>query len=101
MCHSARIYLVALLISGFSFPARADYESQCWAVGQYPHRIGIIGVNNDETRIFWGDESWQGRSLILPVHPYTFVAMANVPVLSLLLAIFLRRRYRRGHAKAA
>jgi hypothetical protein len=100
MRDSARIYLAALVICGFSFLARADYESQVWAVGQYPHRIGIIGVNNDETRIFWGHESWPERSLIVPVHPYTFLAMVNVPIIGLVITFLLRRRYRSRHANA-
>ena len=101
MRSTVRIFFFTLLVGGVGFYARADYESQRWTVGQEPHRIGIVGVNNDETRIYWGDESWDGHHLILPVHPYTFVAIVNVPILGLLLALFLRRQYRRRHENAA
>jgi hypothetical protein len=100
MGSSIKIFFFTLLVGGVGFYARADYESQRWTVGQEPHRIGIVGVNNDETRIYWGDESWDGHHLILPVHPYTFLAMVNVPILVFGIAFILRGRYRRRCASA-
>ena len=100
-----KLGLVTVLISSSCILARADYESQCWTFGQYPHRWGIVGINDEWTRISFGQEfqvsetdgSW--RYIELHLHPHTFLAMVNLPVFAGVLAFFLRRRYRRRHAR--
>ena len=62
MSRSRNYLLLTALCFGFVVPVSADYESQRWYVGEYPHRVGIVGINDQVTKVCLGEERvWVDR----------------------------------------
>jgi hypothetical protein len=104
--HAMRVIAMLILLALVN-TARADYESQRWYIGEYPHRIGVVGINDQVTQVCLGEErvwvDWAFGPYYLHIHPYAFLGIVStitaVPIV--LVALFFRRRYRRRHENAA
>jgi hypothetical protein len=94
---------VAALLLAAVCAARADYETQRWYFGDYPSRVGIVGINNEWTRICLGEERvWVDRRIgpfEFHVHPYVVVGIMSGTLLVIVFAAFFRRLYGRRCVK--